>query len=239
LIILFLSTYGLSEQKKQYIGMVYIPAGEMIIGSNEGFTSEKPRHIVYIKSFYIDKYEITNGQYKIFIDATGHSAPPHWKNGNFPEGQENYPVVNVSYYDALKYAKWAGKRLPTEEEWEKAARGTDGRIYPWGNEWKKDCANVKLWHGLFNSLQPVGSYKDGVSPYGVFDLSGNVAEWTDSWFEYYPGNINRQQNQGKKYKIIRGGSYRTTKSMSQTFRRNVLEPEKFRDDLGFRCVKDE
>jgi len=236
LFLVFLNSYASPQQKKQYIGMVYIPGGEVTIGTNEGFSSEKPTHIVYTTGFYIDKYEVTNAQYKIFIDATGHPAPPHWKNGKFPEGQEDYPVVNVSYYDALKYAKWAGKRLPTEEEWEKASRGTDGRIYPWGNEWEKNRANIRPVLG-FGKPKPVGSFPDGVSPYNVYDLCGNVWEWTTSWFQAYPGNTISNPNFGEKFKVIRGGSYKQSEIIAQSVRRDFLNPNDRRMDVGFRCAK--
>ncbi|MDI6641363.1 MAG: SUMF1/EgtB/PvdO family nonheme iron enzyme [Elusimicrobiota bacterium] len=217
-------------------GMVYIPEGEFIIGTNDGFAYELPARKIYLPGFYIDRYGVTNIQYKKFIDATDYPAPKHWKNGNFPKGQENYPVTNVSYYDALQFARWSGKRLPTEEEWEKAARFTDGRIYPWGNEWNKKYANVRPLFGI-PSLKPVGSYPEGCSPYGVYDTCGNVWEWTTSWFQAYPGNTTPDANFGEKFKVIRGGSYRQSEVISQTMRRDFLLPDSTRIDIGFRCAK--
>ena len=128
-------------------GMVYIPAGEFIMGNNGGFPEdEKPQHTVYLDAYYIDKHEVTNKQYKKFVRSTGHRLPFHWIDGNYPPEQGDYPVVGVSFQDAQAYAKWAGKRLPTEAEWEKAARGTDGRIWPWGDEWHFRCANSQEVH---------------------------------------------------------------------------------------------
>jgi len=222
---------------KNIPGMVYIPAGEFIFGTNEGFNYEFPQQRIYLDGFYIDKYEVTNQQYKNFVDATGHPAPLYWKNNTYPKGKDNFPVTNVSYYDALSYSKWAGKRLPTEQEWEKASRYIDGRIYPWGNDWKSNCANIKPIIG-FGKLKRVGSFPEGVSKYGCFDMSGNVWEWTQSYFEPYFGNSISNENYGKKYRVIRGGSYRQAESVCQCYRRDFLDPDdSSRPDVGFRCAK--
>jgi len=217
-------------------GMVYIPPGEFLMGINDGFDYEFPRHQVYLEGYYIDKYEVTNVQYKRFIISTEHKPPPHWKGINYPQGQDYSPVTNISYYEAAEYAEWSGKRLPTEQEWEKAARYTDGRIYPWGDEWNKKYANVKPLIG-FGEPKPVGSYIEGMSPFGVYDMSGNVWEWTDGWFQLYPGNVNKNPNYGEIYKVIRGGSYRQSETMAQVPRRDFMEPRTKRIDVGFRCAK--
>jgi len=207
-------------------GMAYVSAGEFIIGSDEGTEFEKPRRKIYLKDFFIDKYEVTNAEYKRFLDATGHKAPKDWVDNYYSAGKGNHPVTNISYLDAEAYAKWTGKRLPTEEEWEKAARGTDGRKYPWGNQWVLDRANVRIV-GSFKkrSSQPVGSYPKGVNPYACFDFSGNVWEWTSSKFN-------------QKYHIIRGGSFLQPPELATTSFRDFYEAEKTREDIGFRCVKD-
>ncbi|OGS18444.1 MAG: hypothetical protein A3J83_07685 [Elusimicrobia bacterium RIFOXYA2_FULL_40_6] len=225
---------------EKYIGMVFIPSGHSVIGTNDGFEQEKPRHVVYIKGYFMDKYEVTNKQYKIFIDATKRAAPFHWVNGEYLRNTENYPVTNVTYFDAAAYSAWAGKRLPTEEEWEKASRGRNARIYPWGNEWEWNCGNVKSFMEIFDGLKPIGSFPMGKGEYGNYDLSGNAKEWTDSWYAPYQGTFppNKKKLENK-FKIVRGGSYKTTKGMSQSFRRDMLEPADFSEDLGFRCVKDE
>jgi len=222
--------------REELPGMSYVPAGDFSMGTNTGFDYEYPEHSVYLDGFYIDKYEVTNAQYKRFIDYTGRKAPEHWKNNACPQGAEYEPVTNVSCVDALEYAKWAGKRLPTEEEWEKAARYTDARTFPWGNEWKKGFANVRPMLG-FGSPKQVGSYPDGKSKYEVFDLCGNVWEWTDSNFMPYKGNTEPNDNFGEKNKVIRGGSYRHAETMGQCSRRDFMALNKTRTDVGFRCAR--
>jgi formylglycine-generating enzyme required for sulfatase activity len=238
--IVAVTVFSKQEQKKAPVqeipGMVCVQAGDFIMGTNEGFDYESPQQRVYLKTFYIDKYEVTNKQYKIFIDKTGYPSPKSWKNNEYLSGKDDCPVVNVSFYDAAAYAKWAGKRLPTEQEWEKAARGTDGRRYPWGDEWSPGCANIRPVFGL-TSLKIVGSYPAGVTVYGAYDMSGNVSEWTESFFEAYPLNETTNANYCNKYKVIRGGSFLTTRSMAQTARRDILSPDEVHEDVGFRCVK--
>ncbi len=149
-------------------GMVLVPAGEFVMGSEQvdketlqqrfgmaktPFLNEHPKHTVKLGDYYIDKYEVTNQKYKKFIDETGHSLPRHWKNGSYTPGNEEQPVIFVSWFDADAYCRWAGKRLPTEAEWEKAARGTDGRVFPWGDEFDLKKANVS---GKYGGLMPVG-----------------------------------------------------------------------------------
>lgn len=217
-------------------GMVYVPPAEFLMGTNNGFRYESPEHIVFVEGFHIDKYEVTNMQYKRFLDYTGYPPPKDWSRNNFPKGKGLYPVTNVSFADAEAYAKWSGKRLPAEEEWEKAARFTDSRIYPWGNQWQKDFANVKPMIG-FSSSKPVGSCPAGVSKYGAFDMSGNVWEWTTSNFMPYKGNTEPNENYGEKYKVIRGGGYRHSEVMAQSARRDFFAPDKTRTDVGFRCAR--
>jgi len=157
--------------------MILIPAGEFLMGSpeGEGEDDEHPQHTVFLDAFYIDKYEVTNAQYKQFMDATGHRTPSYWNDGKY--NQPNQPVVGVSWEDAKGYAEWAGKRLPTEAQWEKTARGTDGRNYPWGNEWDSSKCNSKASGDGYEYTAPVGSFPAGASPYGVMDMAGNVWEW--------------------------------------------------------------
>jgi len=219
------------------VGMVYVKPGQFIMGSDESFSFEGPKRVEFTRGFYIDIYEVSNAEYKIFIDATGKEPPAHWNKGNYPAGAGNKPVTMVSYYEALAFAKWAGKRLPTEIEWEKAARGTSARIFPWGNEWKSGAANIRPLIG-FSRLKNAGSLPEGRSPYGAMDMAGNVWEWTTVWFEPYPGSLDINPSYGMKYKVIRGGSYRSTRSMTHTFTREVFEPALSDEDIGFRCVKD-
>jgi formylglycine-generating enzyme required for sulfatase activity len=219
-------------------GMVYVSSGDFIMGTNAGFEYEYPEHRINLKGFYIDKFEVTNSQYKKFVDGTGYPVPKHWVNKTFPKGEDNIPVSNVSYYDALAYAKWAGKRLPTEQEWEKTARGIDNRKYPWGNTWRKNFANVRPMVG-FTSLKPVGACggNDGASPYGAYDMAGNVWEWTETFFEPYPGNTLPNINFGKKNRVIKGGSYKQSETIAESYRRDFLDPNSTRTDVGFRCAK--
>jgi len=226
-----------SEQDTRIPGMVYIPAGVFIMGSNNGFSYEFPEHVVNLKEYYIDKYEVTNQQYKFFVDALKYPAPKHWVHNNFLKGEASYPVVNVSYHDASAYAKWSGKRLPTEQEWEKAARYIDGRNYPWGNDWEHNIANIAPVFMWLIKLYPIGSFSKDVSKYGVFDMSGNVREWTGTFFEPYPGNTKPDKNYGGKYMVLRGGSYRTTRIMAQVIRRDAVSLDTAQDDIGFRCAK--
>jgi len=165
-------------------GMVLVPTGEFKMGSATtdqwADNDEFPQRIVAVPAFYIDELEVSNLEYKRFIDAVNWKPPPPWTDRVYPHGSEFLPVTDVTWWDACAYAQWAGKRLPTEIEWEKAARGTDARRFPWGDEFSADRANDS------QSLMPAGSYPNGVSPYGVFDMSGNVAEWTATPYEPYP-----------------------------------------------------
>ncbi|MBI3399481.1 MAG: SUMF1/EgtB/PvdO family nonheme iron enzyme [Deltaproteobacteria bacterium] len=233
--------------------MVFIPAGEFIMGSsveeiekirkqygNRGdfvgydFKKETPQRKVYVKAFYIDRYEVTNAQYKRFIDATGHRPPYHWENGVYPQDKGNYPVINVSMDDAKAYAFWAGKRLPTEEEWEKASRGMDGRIYPWGNEFNPD--NVRTAEAFLNTrlclrdltqfAAPVDEFKNDKSPYGVYDTAGNVMEWTDSWYE-----------KGET-KVVKGAAWVHLGPRARSAGKDGARPDEISHLVGFRCAMD-
>ncbi len=185
--------------------MIRIPAGEFLRGSNTGRETERPLESIYLDAFGLDRYEVTNAQYRRFVRATGHRAPRYWSGDQYPRGQADVPVVGLAWEDALAYCTWAGKRLPTEAEWEKACRGADGRVYPWGNAWEPQRATVDLsrvetrettWDEAWALLQippaessarrlePVGSHLDGASPYGVMDLVGNAAEWVWDWYNW-------------------------------------------------------
>jgi formylglycine-generating enzyme required for sulfatase activity len=198
--------------------MVDVPAGAFTLGSDEPGTLS--RRQLDLPAFQIDKYEVTNAQYDRFVQETGHPAP--W--GTFPDAQADDPVTNVSWQDAQAYCEWAGKRLPTEAEWEKAARGTDGRIYPWGDQWDQDMANLEQANA--GSIQPVGSYPDGASPFGAHDMSGNVWEWVEDWF-----------GADQSAKVIRGGAWNAISQWGQTTARNSARPTNAQDNLGFRCAR--
>jgi serine/threonine protein kinase len=219
-------------------GMVFIPGGPFTMG--RGNASEDnpsgPPHQVTVAPFFIDKHEVTRDAYQKFIKATGHRAPSVWDNGTYPKGTGRWPVTGVSWEDAQKYAKWAGKRLPTEAEWEFAARGSDKRIYPWGNQFSSDRANVARETAQFTRAE---NYPKGASQFGVFDLAGNAWEWTDSDFKPYPGSPYRLEG-CKRCKVLRGGSYVNRPEYSTTTYRLpyeatlIAEPNLY---YGFRCAQ--
>ena len=234
-------------------GMVPVPAGEFIMGSDDvdraakamqygdrkpWFANERPSRKVSLPAFHIDKFEVTNKDYKAFVDATGHPVPPGWAGGTFPAEFADHPVVFVSWFDADAYCKWAGKRLPTEAEWEKAARGTDGRQFPWGDDFDLKKVNTS---GEYQGTTRVGMFEDGASPYGAMDMAGNAQEWTADWYKQYPDNDFEDDDYGEKFKVVRGGSWGglghyIVKTYIRTSYRNTAPPEGRYDDVGFRCA---
>lgn len=221
--------------------MVYIPAGEFIMGSNERWDDESPEHIASTGAFYIDLNEITNEKYKIFVDATKRETPYHWPEGKIFKGKEKHPVVYVSWFDAKAYCEWdGGKRLPNEQEWEKASRGENGFTYPWGHEWSLDKSNNPYKYST--GTEPVGSYPHGKSPYGLHDMSGNVWEWVDSYYLPHPGNTVHRAEYGRDKRILKGGSWFDCLSYgcglsAPTFNRSFFTPEVRNNSFGFRCAK--
>jgi formylglycine-generating enzyme required for sulfatase activity len=218
--------------------MVLVPAGEFIMGSLDGDADESPAHRVSVRAFYIDKFEVTHASYAKFVAATGYKAPIDWVGGTVSPRLSNHPVVNVAFADAEAYARWAGKRLPTEVEWERAARGTDGRMFPWG-----DSTTTSSAWGEFGKEHtwPVGSFTNDVSACGAMDMGGNVWEWTSSWYDAYPGNGDLELAFGKKYRVIRGGGaieYYGKPSTRRCAQRGRSVPYGTFDGLGFRCVKE-
>lgn len=227
--------------------MVRVMAGAFTIGSNTRMPDEGPQHTAKLKAFLIDKYEVTNLQYQQFIEATGRHSPRYFQNRTFPEGKVDHPVTYVSWYDAHDYCKWAGKRLPSDAEWEKVARGTDDRTYPWGDEFDVDKANTPArWQSLNQEgdTSPVGAFPGGVSPYGAYDMAGNVWEWTDSWYRQYPGNTHPSENYGEIYKTLKGGSwwdcsfYQCGLS-APVYNRSFFDRQTKNSSFGFRCAKNE
>ncbi len=202
-------------------GMVLVPAGEFIMGSQYGDPDEKPQQIATTNAFFIDQYEISNEEFSRF--------DPNFK---FPtEKAKNAAVVN--WYQANDYAQWAGKRLPTEKEWEKAARGIDGRTFPWGNTYDNTYV---VWD---QKDSRDGSIARPQSPYGCYDMAGSVWEWTSDWYKPYPGNEEPMEQYGEKYKVMRGGSNFNNHSFIRTSHRYYLLPDKInRYPVGFRCVLD-
>jgi len=237
--------------------MVYIPKGWFIMGDDEGKEDETPQRKVWLDAYYIDKYEVTNAEYVEFlnsvkrnksnegyayIDLSAEACQIQFSRGKYrvKPGYEQYPVVYVSWYGAHDYAVWAGKRLPTEAEWEKAARGPNGNKYPWGNAWDTTRANVhKPATGVPIS---VGSYKNGTSPYGVLDMTGNVWEWVADRYaaDYYRNSPKRNPagpDIGDKRVMRGGGCYANCKYARTAFRHDAKPDVKHRI-LGFRCAKE-
>lgn len=209
-------------------GMILIPEGEFIFGVREGSPDERPQQTMYLPAFYIDRYEVTNSQYREVFP-----------NHSFPEGEENHPVTGISYRMAEEYARRVGKRLPTEMEWEKAARGTDGRQYPWGNTFRPEFVNSSEQPPSREAeLRAVGQFQGGASPFGVMDMAGNAYEWTSSWYGPYPGNEEIKTEYGQIYRVLRGGSYLTGRFDVRVTRRHFNLADATRRDYGFRCAMD-
>jgi len=225
--------------------MVLVPAGEAIVGStNEQveeaakkyggsfvYESEAPQRKVTLKAFYIDIVEVSNAEYKKFVDATGHKPPLNWEKGNYPAGKANHPVTYVTWQDAVDYATWAGKRLPSEAEWEKAARGTDGRLYPWGDEFDAGRCNVRIWGQSLDDTVPVESFPTGASPYGALNMAGNVFEWTTTVDE-------KVLKEGFQNRVLKGGSFKSFDSYARCAFRLPFIPDCPGPHIGFRCAKD-
>jgi eukaryotic-like serine/threonine-protein kinase len=214
-------------------GMISIPAGEFTMGRDNGNEYERPAHQEKVATFLMDKTEVTNEQYAEFVGQTRRQPPSHWPNGEYVIGQATIPIYNVSWFDARDFCEWKGKRLPSEPEWEYAARGRENRLYPYGNEWKPRFSNALEMN--LKQAQAVGSYPDGASPFGLLDMAGNVAEWTASDFKPYPGSPARP-DEGNK--VIRGGGFRVLASEQTTTERFFDGPNVKLDFIGFRCAKD-
>ncbi|MGH7166887.1 MAG: formylglycine-generating enzyme family protein [Nitrospiraceae bacterium] len=233
--------------------MVLVPAGPFPMGvppgDRDGGRDEYPRHEVSLDAYSIDTFEVTNGRYLEFVKGTGHRTPQHpsdpsrnlWQGGLKPESIADRPVVNVDWFDAEAYCQWAGKRLPIEAEWEKAARGTDDRRFPWGN--------VEPTHGHLNynqrwqgekTLTPVGSYKAGKSPYGAHDMAGNVWEWVADWYDplYYeksPARNPKGPETGTQ-KVLRSSGWEVETPLVRSFTRVNSDPLNRNASTGFRCA---
>jgi len=242
--------------------MVLIPAGEFLMGSTPsvGNPGEHPQHTVFLDAFYIDKYEITNAQYYQFWLADEEYKSSHRPMsygtacdiGSWPgvaKTKPDYPVVGIRWSDALAYAEWAGKRLPTEAEWEKAASGTDARLWPWGNQFNLDIEGVTVhantWNGgdgHDNTTSPVDAHPTGVSPFGVYGMAGNVFEWCADWFDLDYYNRSPKQNpsgpETGHIRVIRGGSWRHDERLVRCAFRMGSHPDSKWYILGFRCVQE-
>jgi len=219
------------------VEFVRVPAGEFWMGSDDGDSGEKPRHRVSLDAFSIDKYEVINALYKRFMDATGRQAPSYWSDQKWNGASQ--PVVGVTWHDADAYCKWAGKRLPTEAEWEKAARGTDSRTFPWGALWDSSKGNSN--ESKLGKTVAVGSYPGGASPYGAHDMAGNVWEWVADWYDkdYYKRSPERNPTgpESGQYRVLRGGSWINYAVYLRTANRNDNSPDVRYRIIGFRCAR--
>ncbi|MDA0835046.1 MAG: formylglycine-generating enzyme family protein [Planctomycetota bacterium] len=265
--------------------LVVVPDGEFQMGSStaevdEDFKvvgypddwkkhaqDELPAHQQRVKSFLMYRYEVTNSQYRAFCEATGHQTPEYWLDGGFPAGKGDHPVVQVSWHDAQEYCDWAGTRLPTEAEWEFAARGESennqpSRKYPWGNEWDLSLANSasfhakenindaekwKRWYEIDQTQYPltskVGQFDKCVSPFGLYDMAGNAWEWcADEYalFEDRPSNQEDKANDSNKDapRVTKGGSWANVPFHLRSADRNSVAPDTRNLYIGFRCAKD-
>jgi formylglycine-generating enzyme required for sulfatase activity len=230
---------------------VCIPEGEFWMGSDKkqdpnAQDHELPQHEVYLDEYWIGRYPVTNLQYQVFVQATGHAAPPGWRSKKIPKGKEQHPVVNMSWQDAAAFCQWASQttgqkiRLPSEAEWEKAARGADGRLYPWGNQppTKQLCHFGKL----FGDTKPVGQFSpQGDSPYGCADMAGNVWEWVADWYSDTFYSIAPSRNpigpDTGGLRVLRGGSWDGDGSYLRAANRYSFGPTDTLSNGGFRCSR--
>jgi len=248
--------YLYGAESKDGSGMVRVPAGSFQMGNNNGPEDERPQQQVDVAEFLIDRTKVTNAQFAQFMNARGAKAADgqvwydvddndariHRRDGQWlaDAGHENHPVVEASWYGALAYCSWAGKRLPTEAEWEKAARGTDGRKYPWGNQ-AADPTRAHFNAG-WNDFRPVGSLPKGASPYGLLDAAGNGWEWVSSAYRPYPYNPNdgREDLDRVQVRVTRGGGQDSRADELTTTHRGrhvSRNPRGGHHNIGFRCVR--
>ncbi len=281
--------------------MALIPAGPFIMGSNKEdtekvqqqfgfvkplFVNEHPQHEADLDAFLIDKYEVTNAEFKDFVKQTDYPDPVAWTQNGYNVSDDKLrtahvdnlrwvatdyfeldmdtrkmtkeelvdalleiqrerdvlPVTIINWFDAQNYCHWRGKRLPSEAEWEKAARGSEGLEFPWGNVWDVNKTNSGNDHNVDEPLVPVGTYKTDISPYGVYDMGGNVSEWVADWYQPYPGATYQDDDYGEKHKVVKGGGagvgHYALSLFFRSARRQHTVPTTLGTDVGFRCAQD-
>jgi len=229
--------------------MIFIPGRIFLMGSDNDVENVRPAHEVTVADFYIDRWVVSNAEYKVFVDDTAHPVPNYdvpwcdtaaynWdlETRMYPPGKKNYPVVMVTWEDARAYASWANKRLPTEAEWELAARGLDGRLWPWGNQFKTKCSNTAEAH--IQGSTPAGTFSpQGDTPEGVMDMIGNVWEWVSSLYLPYPYDAEdgREDPLSDKWRVLRGASWVNDGTVATALTR--LDGDfLFYNNVGFRCA---
>lgn len=240
---------GNISESRDRVEMILMPSGEFLMGSGkaEGRADERPQKTIYLDSYSIDAFEVTNKRYLEFIHKTGRKDPPNPysdKKLSDEGGVDSLPVVQLTWYDAVDYCRWAGKRLPTEAEWEKAARGVKGAVFPWGEQ-SPDTIKVnfgKNWDGI-NTLWPVGTQPETDSPFGVHDMAGNVREWVKDWYapDYYQTGPTHNPVGPEEgiLKVIKGGSWHSFKGDIRSASRGKGGFALKTDGIGFRCAKSE
>ena len=224
--------------------MILIPAGPFTMGQDNSKPKNGPAHEVDLPAYEIDHFDVTNDEFALFTEQSGYvtyaeqNSNKDWRDA--AQGKGNHPVVYVTWDDATAYCEWAGKRLPTEAEWEKAARGDDGRVFPWGNEFVAENGN--FYEGGIRGTTAVGSFAAGASPFGVEDMAGNVREWTADYFVAYPGQAaDADAFFGEENRVNRGGGWFDGEDgeLVTTYNRNAGPPgTSANDDIGFRCARD-
>jgi formylglycine-generating enzyme required for sulfatase activity len=216
-------------------GMVYVPGGSFVMGNNGDPLEATPVRQVNVNAFFIDATEVSNGMYEKFVQARSYRLPVGWTAPSAPQGRQDWPVVGVSWDDAVAYCRWAGKRLPQEAEWEKAGRGTSGQPFPWSGNAFAPGFTVTRESGK-KQPDPVFSAGKDVSPYGVKNLSGNVREWVEDVFQPYPGGRGSNSKYGRE-RVVRGGSWATDQSSTPLYFRGSSNPNLAWQDVGFRCAQ--
>ncbi len=261
---LFISSTGWTQTDHSLEGeMVHIPSGHFLLGTNKKdesaealsmgipkpwYADESPQQKIFLKGFYIDTFEVTNERYKKYVDALGAVPPGNWKDNNFSAGKDKEPVTWVTWFDAANFCQWAEKKLPTEKQWERAAKGTNGNEYPWGNEFQSNIAHLSNRAGSKNKPVAVGSFPKSASKEGVHDLIGNVWEWVADDYKPYKGSTHKNDFYNMGYKIIRGHSASdighfpmyadAIKMFARSGYRQFANPDEPGPDVGFRCASE-